>query len=235
MLKTLTRKLKPSPPPATIDGVRVAPNMRARRLALRVDTRKGDIALTWPRRCTLAAAQKFVRENKAWIAEQRAKLVPMRPFEAGITLSIAGQKYTIVHKEGRGLTRLEGHRLIVHGDPAHLSRRVRDFLKKEAARVMQALSDKKAAKLGLKPTAVRVLDPRSRWGSCGPDGKLMFSWRLILAPYDVLDYLVAHEVAHRKQMNHGPKFWALCDTLARDMTASRRWLNDYGQTLMVWG
>lgn len=238
MFKTLTRKLKVKikkpAPPATIEGVKVVPNMRARRLALRLDQRRGDIVLTWPRRCSLQAAQRFVRENRNWIAEQRAKLPPIRQFEHGMRLRIAGEYYTISHKEGRGLTRLEGTRLIVHGDIAHLNRRVRDFLRAEAHRVMSALADKKAAKIGLRPSSVRILDPKSRWGSCGPDGKLMFSWRLLLAPYAVMDYLVAHEVAHRKQMNHGPKFWALCATLTKDVPAARDWLNTHGQELMVW-
>lgn len=236
MLKTLTRKLKikKPAPPSSIDGVKVVPNRRARRLALRLDQRHGDIVLTWPRRCNLAAAQRFIRENRQWIAEQRAKLPPAREFTNGMRLRIAGEIYTITHKEGRGLTRLEGNRLIVHGGIEHLNRRVRDFLKEEAYRVMSALADKKAAKLGLRPSAVRILDPKSRWGSCGPDGKLMFSWRLILAPYSVMDYLVAHEVAHRKQMNHGPKFWALCATLTKDVQVCRDWLNDHGQELMVW-
>lgn len=236
MLKTLARRLKPKrpTPPATIDGVKVVPNMRASRLALRLDQRRGDIVLTWPRRCNLAAAQRFIRENRQWIAQQRAKLPPIRTFEDGTRIRIAGEVYTIVHKEGRGLTRLEGNRLIVHGGIEHLNRRVRDFLKEEAYRVMSALADKKAAKLGLRPSAVRILDPKSRWGSCGPDGKLMFSWRLILAPYGVMDYLVAHEVAHRKQMNHGPKFWALCATLTKDVQICRDWLNEHGQELMVW-
>jgi predicted metal-dependent hydrolase len=236
MFKTLTRKLKikKPTPPASIDGVRVVPNMRARRIALRLDQRHGDIVLTWPRRCNLQAAQRFIRENRQWIAEQRAKLPPAREFEHGMRIRIAGEAYTITHKEGRGLTRIEGNRLIVHGAVEHLNRRVRDFLKEEAYRLMSALADKKAAKLGLRPSSVRILDPKSRWGSCGPDGKLMFSWRLILAPYAVMDYLVAHEVAHRVHMNHGPAFWRLCASLTTNAKASRHWLNEHGKTLMAW-
>lgn len=233
MLRHLVPTRK-APPPADIDGVRVVPNSRAKRLSLRVDARAGDVVLTWPRRASLAAAQKFVRENRGWIDRHRLNIQPVRAFAAEDVLSIGGQPYTITHQPGRGVTRLENGLLLVHGDAAHLHRRVRDFLKAEALRQLTALSHEKSASLGLKPSSVRVLDPKSRWGSCGSDGKLMYSWRLILAPYDVMDYLAAHEVAHRVHMNHGPAFWRLCASLTPNAKSSRRWLADHGKTLMAW-
>lgn len=236
MLKTIVKTLKPAAalPPADIHGVRVVPNSRARRLSLRVDAKRGDVVLTWPKRASLRAAEKFVRENMEWVERHRAKIAPLRDFAAGVTLTLGGEDYTIVHAQGRGVTRIEGGKIIVHGDAAHLHRRVRDFVKAEALRRLTALSAEKAAALGLKPTSVRVLDPKSRWGSCGPDGKLMYSWRIIFAPPDVMDYLVAHETAHRVHMNHGPAFWRLCASLTPDAKSARRWLNENGKTLMVW-
>ena len=79
-----------------------------------------------------------------------------------------------------------------------------------------------------------MIDPKTRWGSCAPDGSMMFSWRLILAPPDVLDYVVAHEVAHRIHMNHSPKFWALCASLTADAGEAKRWLKKNGHALMAY-
>lgn len=234
MLKTLIRMRETPPPPAAIDGVRVVPNSRARRLSLRVDAKLGDVVLTWPKRTSLRAAEKFVRDNRAWIEKHRARLTPARAFAAGEQLTLGGAVYTIRHADGRGLTRIEGDDIVVHGDAAHVHRRVRDFIKAEALRQLTQLSHEKSASLGLKPSGVRVLDPKSRWGSCGPDGRLMYSWRIILAPRAVMDYLVAHEVAHRVHMNHGPAFWRLCASLTTDAKSSRRWLNEHGKTLMAW-
>jgi len=134
------------------------------------------------------------------------------------------------------VTRLDGEYLVVHGRIEHMRRRVRDFLKQEALRRMKALADEKSAMLGLRPTQVHIRDPKTRWGSCGPDGKMMFSWWLLLAPPEVMDYLVAHEVAHRIHMNHGKRFWKLCGqlTLTRNVETCRRWLHENGNILMGW-
>ncbi|HEY8013860.1 MAG TPA: M48 family metallopeptidase, partial [Dongiaceae bacterium] len=82
---------------------------------------------------------------------------------------------------------------------------------------------------------IGVRDPRSRWGSCSPDGVLNFSWRLILAPRFVMDYVVAHEVAHLRELNHGPRFWRLAETLCPDMDRARDWLAIYGPGLHRYG
>lgn len=224
--------------PADLGGVRVKPSPRARRLSLRVDMRQGDVVLCWPLRSRISAekALRFIAENQGWINSQRNSAVAYRPFMAGATVPVAGVDHLIEHRPGRGVTRLEEGKLVVYGRPEHLNRRVRDFLKEEAERVLQTLSNDKAAALGLTPVAVRILDPKSRWGSCGPDGKIMYSWRLLLAPYEVMDYVVAHEVAHRLHHNHGRKFWALCAELAAaDYKSCRLWLRRNAQLLQAYG
>jgi predicted metal-dependent hydrolase len=149
-------------------------------------------------------------------------------------LLINGKACQIVHREGRGLTHIEDACLIVHGQPEHIHRRVKDFLKEEARRVLQEATLHKLAQLGLEPVAdVRVIDPKTRWGSCSRDGRIMYSWRLVLAPPEILDYLVAHEVAHRVHLNHSRKFWAVCASLTPDAAASRRWLRRHGNELMA--
>lgn len=226
---------KPAAIPEEIDGVRVRASVRARRMALRVDNDVGDVVLVWPRRGSERAARKFIEENRSWIARQRGLITPARAFAPGMTLTLNGQPVEVVHQPGRGLSRLEAGRLVIRGDAAHFSRRLRDFLKKEAAVILKERSDQKAAQLNLKPSPVRVIDPKTRWGSCAPDGRLMYSWRLVLAPPFVLDYVVAHEVAHRVHLNHSRRFWTLCASLTENAAAARRWLRaPEGRQLMMW-
>lgn len=215
-------------------GVRVRVNPRARRMALRVDPRDGDVVLTWPVRGSVKAAEKFIGENTRWIEERRQKRVSAQLFADGMTVTVYGRPFTITHTAGRGLTRFDDDKLIVHGQPEHLPRRVRDFLKDCARSVIEEKAGEKLEQIGRLPKDIRIIDPKSRWGSCSPDGSMMFSWRLVLTPPFVLDYVVAHEVAHCTHMNHGKKFWALCDQLAEDMTDAKRWLKTHGTTVMAY-
>jgi len=233
----LFRKQKPTELiPPELGGLRVKPSARARRMGLRVEAKTGDVVFTWPLRARLSAekALRFIEENRGWIERQKKQAVAPQLFAPGTVLSIAGESIVIEQGQGRGLTRLEDGRLIAHGKPEHLSRRIRDFLRAHAAEVLTALADAKAQHIGLAPSAVRILDPKSRWGSCAPDGKIMFSWRLLLAPYEVMDYVVAHEVAHRVHLNHSRRFWKLCAELTTDAGTSRRWLRQNGRQLMAY-
>ena len=99
----------------------------------------------------------------------------------------------------------------VSGMPEHLGRRIVDFLKKEARRDLESRVALHATRVGRRVTSMTLKDTRSRWGSCSHAGALSFSWRIVMAPPDIIDYLAAHECAHLKEMNHGPNFWALCD------------------------
>ena len=228
-------KQKTNLAPTEIFGIRVKVSARAKRMSLRVEARSGEIVLTWPKRgASQNAALRFIDENKGWIATQRATLVKTKTISSGGTISILGRAYDIEHRTGRGLTRIEDNKIIVFGAPEHTSRRVRDFIKKQAAIVLAARTAEKCKKLNLKPSPVRIIDPKTRWGSCAPDGRIMFSWRLMLSPDNVLDYVVAHEVAHLVHMNHSRKFWALCLTLCQDGVASRRWLKKNGAELMAY-
>jgi len=223
--------------PLDLGGLPVRPSPRARRMGLRVEARTGDVVFTWPLkgRISVERALKFIEENRGWIERQQSRKTPAQPFAPGTVLTVAGVPVTIHPAGGRGLTRIEGNVLLVHGQPEHVSRRVKDFLKKEALATLQRLTDEKSVSLKLKPLAIRILDPRSRWGSCGPDGRIMYSWRLILAPVQVMDYVVAHEVAHRIHLNHSRRFWALCASLTADASGSRHWLRQQGRLLMAAG
>lgn len=230
----LLRKKRPIEAPDQVGGVRVKASQRARRMALRVDVKAGDIVLTWPRGASEHSAARFIEQNRQWIEQHRRKLPQPKAFVEGEIISVHGQEYKIVRREGRGLTFLAAGHLIVHGRPEHMSRRIKDFLKEKAREVLEDVAAEKLSDINQKAAGVRVIDPKTRWGSCSPDGRMMFSWRLILAPPEVLDYVVAHEVAHRVHMNHSRKFWALCASLTGDAGASRRWLRAHGSTLMAY-
>ena len=233
MLKLL-RKKRPIEAPAAVGGVRVKPSQRARRMSLRLDVKIGDIVLTWPRGASEQGALRFIEENRGWIEQRRHKLPQCKVFAEGEAISIHGREYKIVRKDGRGVTSLVEGLLIVHSRPEHLSRRIKDFLKEKAREVLEEVVAEKLSDINQKSVGIRVIDPKTRWGSCAPDGSMMFSWRLILAPPDVLDYVVAHEVAHRIHMNHSPKFWALCASLTADAGEAKRWLKKNGHALMAY-
>ncbi|ORE93835.1 M48 family metallopeptidase [Aurantimonas sp. 22II-16-19i] len=128
-----------------------------------------------------------------------------------------------------------GQQLLVGGTPEHFSRRVLDYLRREARRDLEAAVKIHAAAVGLEPRAITIKDTTSRWGSCSSDRRLAFSWRIVMAPPAVLDYLAAHEVAHFREMNHGPEFWALCRKLCPDMDAGKAWLKRHGSGLHAVG
>ncbi|MAU96321.1 MAG: metal-dependent hydrolase [Fulvimarina sp.] len=132
----------------------------------------------------------------------------------------------------RGSARQE---LLVGGTPEHFSRRVLDYLRREARLDLEAAVKSHAVAVGLEPRAITIKDTTSRWGSCSSDRRLAFSWRIVMAPPHVLDYLAAHEVAHFREMNHGPKFWALCRQLCPDMDAGKAWLKRHGSGLHAVG
>jgi predicted metal-dependent hydrolase len=121
--------------------------------------------------------------------------------------------------------------LRVGGGQDHVRRRIRDFLKREARRDLAEAVARHTATLGRPAESMTLKDTTSRWGSCTSDGRLSFSWRIVMAPPLVIDYLAAHEVAHLQEMNHGPRFWALCNRLCPQTPAARAWLKEHGTLL----
>jgi predicted metal-dependent hydrolase len=206
---------------------------RARRVSLRADARSGDIVLVLPRRAALQTALGFARSQAAWIRARLAQIPPPMPFADGASLEVLGVALTIRHDPDlRGPARRDGDVLWVGGGREFVARRVRDFLRAEAMRLFAPLAEAKAAAIGRRIAALRVADTRSRWGSCARGGKLSFSWRLVLAPTGVVDYVVAHEVAHLAHHDHGPAFWLLVDRLTPHRAAAQPWLRSNGTRLL---
>jgi predicted metal-dependent hydrolase len=221
-----------------IDGepvaVHVRFNSRARRIVMRVHPVSGDVTVTAPSRTSLASALAFAKGETVWIARQRGQMPPAIALAAGATVPFSGAPHRICHStdKGPGPVWREGSQIFVSGKPEHARRRLADFFKKEAKKVLEARALHYGAQLGVRPSRVMVRDTASRWGSCSSARSLSFSWRLILAPDFVRDYVVAHEVAHLKEMNHGPKFWAHVRNLNGDDKRARKWLRENGRNLL---
>jgi predicted metal-dependent hydrolase len=183
-----------------------------------------------------SAGVALLNTHAAWVAERLAALPDAAPFADGASVMLDGAPLPIRHAPGaRGGAWFQDGALHVAGDAAFLSRRVHDFLRAEARRRLAAQVVAKAGAAGVAPKRVTVKDTKSRWGSCSPDGVLMFCWRLIMAPSFVQDYVVAHEVAHLRHMNHGADFWALTDTLSPHRAAAVAWLHEQGARLLRTG
>ena len=233
---------KESPAPAIIQAggrdvtVSFRRNARARRIIIRLARNRTGIVVTLPLRASRAAALDFVARSEQWIAERLAAEAPAADFAHGATIPLRGAPHVFIHETARrGAVRCEAGRIHVAGDAVHLPRRVTDWLKREARRDLVEASEKYARAMGVRFGAVSIRDQKSRWGSCSSDGGLSYSWRLILAPSFVLDYVAAHEVAHLKHMNHGRQFWRLVLTHCEESAAARTWLKRHGATLHRYG
>jgi predicted metal-dependent hydrolase len=214
-------------------------NAQAKRLILRVDESLGLPILVLPSRTSIAQGERFLRDHLDWLTEKLRRIVPPMPFADGIVFPLRGVPCRIVARGGRGLVTLERdgaeYLLSVPGEAEFLARRVTEWLRREARRDFERVIAKHSDTLGRKPGGLRIADPKSRWGSCSSKGVLTFSWRLVMAPPRVLNYLAAHEVAHLREMNHGKKFWAWVERLDPGYETARTWLNKSGVTLSAVG
>ena len=206
---------------------------RARRISLRIDPRGGAVVVTLTMRAGRGAGMALLMTHADWVADRIAALPVAVPFIDGAMVPICGVPHRICHvPQSRGGAWLCDKELHVTGASEFLSRRVTDFLRAEARRRLIALASAKAAVLAVQPRRITVKDTRTRWGSCAPDGSLAFSWRLVLAPELVQDYVAAHEIAHMRHMNHGTRFWALVDRLTPHAAAAIPWLRNEGSRLL---
>ncbi len=203
---------------------------RARRISLRISQLDGRVTLTLPKRVAAREALAFAREKEAWIREHLAAREEDVPVCPGALIPIGGQVHEVVQGGGRRVT-FDGQRVLVPGSPDRTGRRLGGHLKQIARARLAEASDHYAEKLGRCYSAITLRDTRSRWGSCTETGRLMYSWRLILAPPDVLDYVAAHEVAHLAEMNHSPRFWAEVERIYGDFSHPRAWLRREGGRL----
>ena len=215
--------------------VRLYRNNRARRVILRIDDHGDDgdvVVVTLPRGASQAEGLALVVDKAGWVLERLDGLPPRVPFADGQSLPLGGIEHLIRHvPQIRGGVWREGAKIFVCGRPEHVSRRIRDWLKGKAREQIAPRVRDKAATLGQRAGRISIRDTKSRWGSCSHTGNLSFCWRLVMAPEWVLDYVVAHEVSHLAEHNHGPRFWQLVGRLTGDVDGGRDWLKRYGEQL----
>lgn len=203
---------------------------RARRLSLRISRLDGRATLTLPTRVPEREGQAFLRDREDWLRKHLADVAPEQRIALGGTVPFRGADLPLVAGDVKRAKLVDGA-LVLPDDPAMAGKRVAAFMKLQARDALAEASDRYAAVLGKPYLRIRLRDTRSRWGSCSSAGDLMYSWRLIMAPPDVLDYVAAHEVAHLQHMDHSPKFWAVVERLFPNHKACRAWLRTHGNDL----
>jgi predicted metal-dependent hydrolase len=222
-------------------AVRLRRHRRARRYTLRIHPTDREAILTMPPRGTIIEAKEFAQLHGGWIAARLGRLPKAAPFQAGTVVPLRGVPHRIVHRAGQRGTawtdiRDSGEKILcVAGGADFTERRVHDYLKREARKDLHKASLEYAEELGVRVKRVSIRDQSSRWGSCTSAGSLSFSWRLILAPPYVLDYLAAHEVAHLVEMNHSPRFWRVVARICPSVERAKNWLDTYGNDLHRYG
>ena len=204
---------------------------RARRIRVSVDPEHG-VQVTLPRRARLRDAAAAVAELQPWIERRVAEVDAARAQAAalGDAIPFLGGTLELRAEPGRTRVHRSGDVLRVPpDDPVAVER----WLRRAARAELEPRAHRAAAALGVRVARVTIRDPRTRWGSCSSSGSLSFSWRLVLAPEDVLDYVVWHEVCHLREMNHSPRFWALVARHCPGYEEPRRWLRRNATALRV--
>ncbi len=223
--------------------IRVKRSASAKRFTLRIRTAARDIVLTMPARASFKQGKSFAERHGAWIGAKLRHLPEKIGFEPGDSVPLRGVPHRIalaarLREPGAVIAAAPAGAdamLWVRGEAAFTPRRVQDFLIREARRDLTVAVSRHAAGLGVKVRRITLRDTTSRWGSCSASGGLNFSWRLILAPPFVLDYLAAHEVAHLVHMNHSDAFWRVVGRLSPDVDAAEAWLKEHGPGLLRFG
>ena len=239
MLIDKGQKMTVNAPDGSVIPLRLEVNPKARRLILRLDHKSREAVAVAPHQRMLVEAAGFAQEKAAWIAEQLSKVPDNIPFIPGSVIPFRGEDLHL-SMDGTGrLARIEDRdgtqTLVAPGMPETFHKRVERFLKKMATEDLTFYVKHHCELLGVRAKRISVKDTSSRWGSCSSEGVLSFSWRLVCAPPDVLNYVAAHECAHLLEMNHSKRFWAHVERCMPDYKLFRFWLDKHGAALHALG
>lgn len=199
-------------------------------------TASREVTLVLPIKISLKKGLAFLDQEKLWIKDQIRKIEAPVAFEDGAFIPFKGQKLQISHEpDRRGLVWIEGEKLLVAGNAARAPQRVKSWILREVRALVTEKAESYAEEIQVCVKQIAIKDQKSRWGSCSSRGNLNFSWRLILMPENILDYVVAHEVAHLRHMNHSAEFWSLVKKMHPEMEQSKKWLKQHGALFHKYG
>jgi predicted metal-dependent hydrolase len=216
--------------------VRIRKNTRARRMILRIDNNINGAVVTLPSWTSEREALLMVQEKSDWVLTKLDNMPTKISFESGVQIPFLGEYHIVYHDPNQKEVVKKGENEIrLGGREEHLSRRLGDWLRKEAKIIIQPKAIEMAKKLNGKIGRISIRDTKSRWGSCAASGNLSFCWRLILTPEWVLNYVIAHEVSHLRHMNHGPEFWQTVADFNVRVDAARVWLSKNAEQLHRYG
>jgi len=221
-------------------SLRLSVNARAKRISIRIDMRQGEAVAIAPRASHLSQAVAFAMTKAQWIGERLSDQPEVVPLRAGGQVTYLGRSVKLEATGGAGAARLyetpDGPVLRSGGEGEAYSRRIENWFRREARRFLEERTQVHLNTLGQAPVRISIVDTRSRWGSCSPHNRsIRYSWRVIMAPAAVADYLAAHEVAHLVRADHSPEYWAVVTRLIGDHKPVRRWLKDHGAALHAVG
>lgn len=205
-------------------------NARAKRYSLRISPHNQRPTLTLPKRHVMSDAIEFAHTQEPWLRKHLSKRPERLTLGFGGRIHIDGIEREIVSGQGRRVI-VDDTRILVPGPESRIGARIKASLKVIARDRFAELSSKYATAIDAQYSTLSIRDTKSRWGSCSTDGRLMYSWRLMMAPFSVQDYVAAHEVCHLHEMHHGPEFWALVARVYPNYQADRAWLRTHGQNL----
>ena len=211
-------------------SVQIRHSARARRLSLRISSLDGKVTLSGPPYVRERDYMAFIHDKEDWIIKNLAVMPEKTLVAVGADLVYRGRPVAVTMASQRGV-RLAGDTIYVARTSRSIGASIKGFLKSQARDALAHASDRYAAQLGVDYSALVLRDTRSRWGSCSSQGQLMYSWRLIMAPPEILDYVAAHEVAHLIEMNHSRAFWNVVARLYPDYETARDWLRSHGPML----
>jgi len=219
---------------------RLSVNPRARRLSIRIDGRVGEVVLVAPSERKLVDVVAFARTKTSWMRERLAGRPQGAPLEPGAVIDLFGRPTRLTATGGAGAARLtedaDGPLIASGGEGEAYARRVENLFKRVARDTLQARTEAHLRTLGQPPVKLSIADPKSRWGSCSPHNRsIRYSWRVIMAPPAVIDYLAAHEVAHLVHADHSPAYWSVVQRLVGDHRPFRKWLREHGPALHAVG
>jgi predicted metal-dependent hydrolase len=206
---------------------------RAKKMKLKFDALSGCGVVTVPTFCSKLEAFRFAGRHRDWLEAQKKSSPQKVLLMPGNVIPFLGDEKIIHHKKDNssGVEITQEH-IIVGGPIEGFPVRLENYLKKTAGKYIEPIAAQFAETAGVRYKKIQIRDTKSRWGSSSTTGTLSFSWRLIMTPPDILKYVVAHEIAHIREMNHSAAFWSQVDQLVENAKPARRWLRSEGQALM---